>query len=129
MRDCPLKTNEVVNNTPQMAQHPNTSTNTKECGHCNECGVKHLFQDCPRHPDRKGKATINLVEVIPSSSGSDTDKTVPIKVVTRAQAQKQNGDKNTETDTDSDRSLRTKPNSRQMRDKYRAKYHKKLKDV
>ena len=47
LRDCPLKTNEVVNNTPQMAQHPNTNTNTKQCDHCDECGVKHLFQDCP----------------------------------------------------------------------------------
>ena len=72
---------------------------------------------------------MNFVEVIPSSSGSEADKTVPFKVVTIAQAQKQNGNKNTETDTDLDRSLKTKPNSKQMRDKFRARYHKKLKAV
>ena len=63
--------------------------------------------------EKKGKTTLNYVEVLPPSSNtnssSDTELVVPLKVITRAQAQKnkvQNKD-NTET-TMSEKSHKTK---------------------
>ena len=54
--------------------------------YCVDCGIKHLVQDCPIHPDKKGKATLNFIETIPSGAESEGYKYV--KVVTRAQAKK-----------------------------------------
>ena len=80
---------------------------------CVECGIKHLVQDCPVLAEKKGKSTLNYVEVLPPSSNTnsslDTELVVPLKVITRTQAQKnkvQNKD-NTET-TMSDKSHKTK---------------------
>lgn len=58
--------------------------------YCLDCGVKHLVQDCPLNPERKDKATMNLVETCPSSLGNESEKVPLAKVVTRAQAQVQN---------------------------------------
>ena len=75
---------------PQAANAPQ--------GYCGDCGRKHLFQDCPHHPDKKEKAIVNIVEVLPSaSSGSDSHERVPVKVVTRAQAKKKEIEKGNES--------------------------------
>ena len=60
---------------------------------CVDCGIKHLIQDCPANPEGKGKATLNYMEVIPSSSrsSSKSELTVPVKVVTQAQAKAKEG--------------------------------------
>ena len=55
--------------------------------YCIDCGIKHLVSDCPLNPDKKGKATLNVVEILPSSSGNKSE-VAPVNVVTRAQAQK-----------------------------------------
>ena len=57
--------------------------------YCLDCGVKHLVQDYSLNPEQKNKATINLVETFPSSSGNESEKVPLAKVVTRAQAQAQ----------------------------------------
>ncbi|MCO5585805.1 hypothetical protein L7F22_039737 [Adiantum nelumboides] len=129
LKDCPVKPTNVANNAPHPGQHANTNSG-KEYGHCDDCGVKHLFQDCSQHPTKKGKATVNIVEVLTSSSGSESEKTIPIKAVTRAQAQKQAEDKEDDTaNVDSEKYVKTKSTSKHLRDKFRAKYHKKLKVV
>ena len=80
---------------------------------CVECGIKHLVQDCPVLAEKKGKTTLNYVEVLPPSSNtnssSDTELVVPLKVITRAQAQKnkEKNQDNTET-TMSEKSHKTK---------------------
>ena len=56
---------------------------------CNDCGVKHLVQDCPMHPDKKGKTTLNYIERIPSigmPSSSESEVVVPSQAITTAQA-------------------------------------------
>ena len=55
---------------------------------CVDCGIKHLIQDCPSNPEFKGKPTLNYVEIITSSStsSSESEHIVSVKVVTRAQA-------------------------------------------
>ena len=50
--------------------------------YCVDCGIKHLVQDCPIHPDKKDKATLNFIETIPLGAESEGYKSV--KVVTRA---------------------------------------------
>ena len=61
--------------------------------YCLDCGIKHLVIDCDLNPDKKGKATLNLLETIPSASSNESDeskhKVTPVNVMTRAQAQKQ----------------------------------------
>ena len=52
-----------------------------------DCGIKHLVQHCHIHPDKKGKATLNFIETIPSGAKSEGYKS--LKVVTRAQARKE----------------------------------------
>ena len=80
---------------------------------CVECGIKHLVQDCPILAEKKGKTTLNYVEVLPPSSNtnssSEMELVVPLKVITRAQAQKNKVQKkdNTET-TMSEKSHKTK---------------------
>ena len=44
--------------------------------------------DCSLNVDKKGKATLNLLETIPSSSGNESKDVKSIKVVTRAQTLK-----------------------------------------
>ena len=57
---------------------------------CIDCGIKHLVQDCPMHPDKKGKTSLNYVTTLPSTStpsSSESDRVVPLQAITRAQAQ------------------------------------------
>ena len=56
--------------------------------YCLECGIKHLVSNCSLNLGRKGKATLNLLETIPSSSTNERKEVKSIKVVTRAQALK-----------------------------------------
>ena len=56
--------------------------------YCLECGIKHLESNCSLNSDKKGKATLNLLETIPSSSGNESKDVKSVKVVTRAQALK-----------------------------------------
>ena len=44
--------------------------------------------DCSLNLDKKGKATLNLLETIPSSSGNESKDVKSVKVVTRAEALK-----------------------------------------
>ena len=39
---------------------------------CIECGIKHLVQDCPLLAEKKGKTTLNYVEVLPPSSNTNS---------------------------------------------------------
>ena len=55
---------------------------------CLDCGIKHLVFDCLLNPNKKGKATLNMLETIPLSSGNESKDVKSIKVVTRAQALK-----------------------------------------
>ena len=80
---------------------------------CVECGIKHLVQDCPVLVEKKGKTTLNYVEVLPPSSNtnssSDTELVVPLKVITRAQAQKNKVQKENLTESAmSEKSTQTK---------------------
>ena len=76
-RECPHKEKQ-----PQFKPVPRF---------CDECMVSHLPLHCPRNPinqpqtsQDKGKAPLNIVQVIPS--GTEDETLVPIQVVTRAQA-------------------------------------------
>ena len=53
-----------------------------------DCGIKHLVSDYSLNPNKKGKATLNLLKTIPSSSGNESKDVKFVKVVTRAQALK-----------------------------------------
>ena len=55
---------------------------------CIDFAIKNLIQDCSSNPKFKGKATLNYVEIIPSSSfsSSKSEHIVPVKVINRAQA-------------------------------------------
>ena len=70
----------------------------------------------------KEKATLNYVEIIPSSSpsSSETELTVHVKVVTRAQAKAREGLRGEESK--SKRSLRVERNQRYRRNKQRRKF-------
>ena len=57
-------------------------------GFCEECAIKHLFADCPKNPDKKGKP-VESVAVHTSLNSSKQEEKVPINVITRAQSQKQ----------------------------------------
>lgn len=54
---------------------------------CADCGIKHFVQDFPMKPENKGKATVNYIEVMPttSSPGSSETEVVPVQVITQAQ--------------------------------------------
>ena len=56
--------------------------------YCLECGIKHLVPDCSLNQDKKGKATLNLLETIASSSGNESEDVKSVKIVTRAQTLK-----------------------------------------
>ena len=51
-----------------------------------DCGIKHLVSDCSLNTRKKGKAILNLLETIPSSSGNESKEVKYLKVVTTAQA-------------------------------------------
>ena len=53
-----------------------------------DCGIKHLVSNCLLNLGKKGKATLNLLETILSSSGNESREVKYVKVVTRAQALK-----------------------------------------
>ena len=59
--------------------------------YCLECTITHLVADCPHNPDKKGKAPLNEIEVIPSPktittpSGEESEGIKPLNVVTQAQ--------------------------------------------
>ena len=72
MRECPKKDMVRVN------------------GFCTECGLTHLIVDCPNNPDKRPKATLNVLSTIPSS-GSEEEPKVEVKVVTRAQRKRAKG--------------------------------------
>ena len=79
IKDCPYPRQprpNPANNVPALARY------------CLECGIKHLVSDCSLNPDKKGKATLNLLETIPSSSGNESEDIKSVKIVTRAQALK-----------------------------------------
>ena len=62
--------------------------------YCLKCGITHLVADCPHHLDKKEKAPLNAVNVIPSPdvtpipSGEESEGVKPVNVVTQAQARK-----------------------------------------
>ena len=56
--------------------------------YCLECGIKHLVSDCSLNPEKKGRATLNLLETIALSSGNEIKGIKFVKVVTRAQTLK-----------------------------------------
>ena len=60
VRDCPLDPANTGNNVPNMIPNVEQNLNQAPQGYCIDCGRKHLFQDCPQHLDRKGKATVNM---------------------------------------------------------------------
>ena len=73
---------------------------------------------------------MNIVEVLPSTSGSESEQYVPIAAVTRAEAQKEAiNQKDIEKDVDLNKSSRTRSTRKVMRDKFRAQYHRKFKAV
>ena len=81
IKDCPYprqpRQNQALPAVPALARY------------CLECGIKHLVSDCPLNPDQKGKATLNILETIPSSSGTESEGLKPMNVMTRAQKQNQ----------------------------------------
>ena len=70
--------------------------------YCLDCGITHLISDFPKNPNKAVKATMNILGVIRSSSGSEND-VVPIQVITRAQenAAKEKENENRKTDASS----------------------------
>lgn len=106
--------------------------------YCVDCGVKHFVQDCPERPEAKGKATLNFIEVVPSTispSSSESEKIVPIHVITRARAKetKSDAEKGKEVDpAPSESSKKTKETwkaRRVRRAASRKKRNKKVKAV
>ena len=58
-------------------------------GYCLECGISHVMTDCPYKPILKPQESLKIVEVSPASSGhDDSQKMVPMNVVTRAKKMK-----------------------------------------
>ena len=60
----------LINNCPYPRKpRPNPTNNALALAkYCLECGIKHLVFDCSLNPKKKGKATLNLLETIASSS-------------------------------------------------------------
>ena len=79
---------------------------------CNDCGIKHLVQDCPKVRAKQGIVTLNCVEAIPLSnpaSSSDSGEVVPLNAITRAQKAKNDAIKENDTEkTPSEKSAKTK---------------------
>ena len=87
MRDCPYEKpplNQVVGLTQQFLAVPQ---------YCKDCAIEHLRKDCPEKPvattAQVGKMGLNLVEIIPSPTTSETEpqiRNIPLRVITRAEA-------------------------------------------
>ena len=79
---------------------------------CEDCGTKHLVQDCPKVRQKQGIVTLNCVEAIPLSnpaSSSDSGEVVPLNAITRAQKAKNDAMKENDTEkTPSEKSAKTK---------------------
>ena len=105
IRDCPLLREEK----------PKTSTVPPLVIHCADCGIKHFVQDCPVRPKSLGKVTLNFIETIPSTSApssseskkipSESEKIIPVKVITRAQAQAKQKDRDEKKETPSEKAV------------------------
>ena len=98
IRDCPLLREEK----------PKTSTVPPLVIHCADCGIKHFVQDCPVRPKGLGKVTLNFIETIPSTSApssSESEKIIPVKVITRAQAQAKQKDRDEKKETPSEKDV------------------------
>ena len=55
-------------------------------GYYSECGISHVMPNCPYKPTSKPKKSPKFVEVSLASSGHDnSQKMIPMNVVTRAQ--------------------------------------------
>ena len=109
IRDCPH---------PRQSRQTNVTTIVPALArYCLDCGVKHLVQNYPLNPEQKNKATVNLVETIPASSGNESDKVLLAKVVTRAPAQEQ---KQQPHPTEDEKSSKTASNSWKARRQRRA---------
>src|SRR5271156_4647827 len=109
IKDCPYVRKDAPQ-PPETSRRP-TTTLPQLSRFGIDCGIKHLVQDCPSNPEAKGKATLNYVEVMPSTSApssSESEKVVPLKVVTRAQAKAKAPEENDEkSDAPSKSSKRT----------------------
>ena len=105
IKDCPYPRQPRINpnnNVPVLARY------------YLDCGIKHLVSDCSLNPDKKGKATLNLLETIPSSSGNKSKDVKPVNVVTRAQALK-DAAQQTEREEKSEKSSRSTWKARRQR--------------
>ena len=49
-----------------------------------ECAIKHLVLECPLNPKNKEKVTLNLVQIILSPSGTESNGAKHVNTVTRA---------------------------------------------
>ena len=88
VRDCPYDKpplNQSIGTTQQFSTVPQ---------YCKGCAIEHLSKDCPDKPvvttAPVGKIGLNLVEIIPSPTSSETEPelgNVPVRVITRNQAQ------------------------------------------
>ena len=75
IKDCP--------HPRQPRQVPMASAIPTLARYCLECGIKHLVEDCPLNPEKKVKATLNLLKTIPSS-GNESEEVMLAMAVTRA---------------------------------------------
>ena len=80
----------LIKDCPYLRQpRPNHAKNVSTLArYCLECSIKHLVSDCSLNLDKKGKATLNLLETILLSSGNESEEVKSLKVVTEAQALK-----------------------------------------
>ena len=95
VRDCPYDKpplNHAVGPSQQFATVPQ---------YCKDCAIEHLSKDCPNKPVVStapvGKTGLNLVEIIPSPTISETEleiEIIPLRVITRTQARVQQEESN-----------------------------------
>ena len=79
IKDCPY---------PRQPRQNPTNNVFALARYCLDCGSKHLVSDCLLNPNKKGKATLNLLETILLSSKNESKEVKFIKVVMTAQALK-----------------------------------------
>ena len=72
---------------------------------------------------------MNIVEAIPSTSGSKSEGKVPMNVIMRAQAKQNEQNKISNDQNETKNPGQSKSVRKVMRDRLRAKYHRKLKVV
>ena len=82
--------------------------------YCLDCGIKHVVPDCPLNPDKKAKATLNIVETIPSTSEQENEEVAPVQEITRAQ-RKLNPETQQSEEDESERSSRNSWKARRQR--------------